>query len=271
MQQFDKIAQAIALYSAPTGHNLPVSQVADSVHMSVANFNLAFRKGVGVSPDKFSNYLRALRIEAELERMQCCCLRAVSAKLGLKSASSIYDHSYKILAFSPSQLRSHGAGAQISYGSVVTPFGQANIFSTAHGICRLSFSADIADDLALLRSRLPKAEFRSDAALVERWAQTMFVARGQNIPLHLLGTNFQLSVWRALLTIPSKSVVAYGEVADFIGKPQSARAVGNAVGANPIAWLIPCHRVIKNSGALGGYHWGTARKESMLALELALG
>ena len=269
MPQFEKIAQAIELYSAPSGHNLAVAQVAESVHMSVANFSSAFRKGVGVSPDRFSNYLRALRIEAELMRVPRYRLRSVSAQLGLKSPSSIYDHSYQILAFSPSELRSNGAGARISYGSATTPFGRASIFSTHHGICRLSFSAAIADDLALLRARLPQAEFCEDRAAAERWAQTMFAARAQNIPLHLLGTNFQLSVWRALLTIPKSSVVAYGEIAEFIGRPQSARAVGNAVGANPIAWLIPCHRVIQNSGALGGYHWGPARKETMLALELA--
>ncbi len=271
MLQFDKIAQAIAIYSAPDGHNLQVAQVADSVHMSVANFSLAFRRGVGVSPDRFSNYLRALRIDAELERVQRCRLRAVSAKLGLKSVSSIYDHSYKILAFSPEQLRSRGVGAQISYGSAMTPFGEAGIFSTEHGICRLSFNADIGEDLALMRARLPEAELQSEPLHAQSWAQKLFAARAQDIGLHLLGTNFQLSVWRALLAIPRQSVVAYGELAEFIGKPQAARAVGNAVGANPIAWLIPCHRVIKNSGALGGYHWGPARKESMLALELAVG
>ena len=271
MRQFDNIAQAIKLYSSPSGHNLAVARVAESVHMSTANFSLAFRRGVGVSPDRFSNYLRALRIEAELKRAPRCRLRAVSAQLGLKSPSSIYDHSYKILAFSPEQLRSRGAGARISYGSALTPFGEAGIFSTEHGICRLSFNSNISEDLALMRARLPQAEFLEDAAAAERWALTIFAARGQDIALHLLGTNFQLSVWRALLTIPKSSVVAYGEIADFIGRPQSARAVGNAVGANPIAWLIPCHRVIQNSGALGGYRWGPARKETMLALELALG
>ena len=267
--QFEKIAAAIDIYSSAQGHNLSVDEVAERVSMSASSFSRNFRAGVGLSPDKFSNYLKAIRIEARLQQAPQAVLGSISTALGLKSASSIYDHSYKILALSPSQIADGGASLRLSYGSAYTPFGQAHIFTSSHGICRLTFNDDLKAELSFMRQRLPGAAMQPDNASAQTWAQKLFAAQEQRIPLHLLGTNFQISVWQALLAINSGSVSCYQQLAEFIGKPAAARAVGNAVGANPIAWLIPCHRVLRANGAIGGYRWGSARKEAMLALELA--
>ena len=269
LMSFAKIAAALEIYNSANGPNLSVEEVAERVHMSASNFTRTFRALAGVSPNRYSQYLQAIRIGSALQRAPRCQLGALRAKLGLKSASSIYDHSYKVLALSPQQLHQQGQGADISYGSADTPFGVAHIFTSDHGICRLSFAASLAEEVEHMSTRWPRARLHQDPAAAEAWGEKLFLARAEHIPLHLLGTNFQLSVWQALLRIDTRSLSNYSDIAAFIGNPKAVRAVGQAVGANPIAWLIPCHRVIRAGGELGGYHWGLARKQSMLAWEQA--
>jgi AraC family transcriptional regulator of adaptative response/methylated-DNA-[protein]-cysteine methyltransferase len=174
---------------------------------------------------------------------------------------------------SPGEYRTGGSGLAIRYGVHESSFGPALLAMTERGVCGLRFVGGDRDGAAWLRRNWPEAELQQDAAATATVIEQIFqpLASGAGRPLALLvkGSNFQVRVWRALLELPFGSVTTYGQIAARIGAPGSARAVGNAVGANPIAWLIPCHRVIRESGLLGGYRWGPDRKAAMLGWEAA--
>jgi AraC family transcriptional regulator of adaptative response/methylated-DNA-[protein]-cysteine methyltransferase len=192
----------------------------------------------------------------------------------LSSASRVYDHFVHIEAVTPGEFKSGGHGLTIDYAMHDTPFGTAFIASTPRGICNFAFvpSTDITDPLDEIRKRWPHAVLNENPQRTQAIIQSLFASNtkpDRPLSLHVLGTNFQINVWKALLQIPPATVTSYTNVANALGRPNSARAVGTAIGANPIAFLIPCHRVIQQSGRLGGYHWGETRKHAIHAWEAA--
>lgn len=195
----------------------------------------------------------------------------------MSSGSRLHEHFVRIEAMTPGEYQRQGAGLYIDYGVHDSPFGTLLLARTGRGICRAAFIDDDMDSMSLtatlddLRHRWPRAQLRHNADASRADADLIRRAQPDSTPLslHVSGTNFQLAIWRALLTIPFGTVASYAEVARKMGQPRAARAVGNAVAANPVAWLIPCHRVILASGALGHYHWGAPRKQAMQLWEMA--
>ena len=191
------------------------------------------------------------------------------------SPGRLHDLFVNIEAMTPGEFKSQGAGLRISYGFHPTPFGACILCVTERGICGLGFVVEGGHDLALgdFQSRWPQAQWKENAKVTHPYIRRIFGGSQQNgnrpITLVLQGTNFQIKVWEALLKIPMGSVVPYEDLAAMVCSTHAARAVGGAVGKNPIAFLIPCHRVIRKAGGIGGYHWGTPRKKAILAWEAA--
>ena len=254
------------------GEQPTLEQVAAHLNMSPYHFQRMFSRWVGVTPKK---YLQVLTLErAKTLLSESSSLLEVSDSLGLSSGSRLYDHFVNLEAVTPGEFKTRGTGLCIEYGSHTTPFGEVFVATTERGICMLSFidTEGKTNHLNYLRSSWPKAEIKKNSENTHAIVKTIFSNEAKiNRPLSLqvVGTNFQISVWRALLKIPYGHVVSYGQVAEAIGKPSSSRAVGTAVGANPIAFIIPCHRVIQQSGKLGGYRWGETRKQAIHAWEAA--
>ena len=201
-------------------------------------------------------------------------LLEVADTLGLSSGSRLYDHFVQLEAVTPGEYKQRGAGLVIDHGVHDTPFGQAFVALTPRGVCNFSFLDEQAPQapLSALAHNWPEAELREAPSRTQDVIHTMFdtsKAPDRPISLHVSGTNFQISVWRARLEIPPARVVSYAQVASAVGNPKAARAVGLAVGANPVALMIPCHRVIQQNGKLGGYHWGETRKQAIHAWEAA--
>jgi AraC family transcriptional regulator of adaptative response/methylated-DNA-[protein]-cysteine methyltransferase len=242
------------------------------VHLSPFHFQRLFSRWAGVTPKRFLQVLTLEHVKELLARDGLSVLDASHAA-GLSGGSRVYDHFVSIEADTPSEYRGGGAGLTIAYGVHATPFGPAAIATTPRGICRLAFVADGAPTafLAALRRDWPQAAIREDARGTGAVMRAVFDTPAADRPLSLWvrGTNFQVQVWRALLAIPPGQLGTYGAVAAQLGRPTAARAVGTAVGANPVACLIPCHRVIRRDGALGGYRWGPHRKHAILTRELA--
>ena len=194
-----------------------------------------------------------------------------SYEVGLSGSGRLHDLLVNVYGATPGEIKAEGAGLDIAFDFFSSPFGECLLATTERGICHLSFAAPDAREAALkeLRGRWSQAALQEDPARVQPLAERIFSSkRSDPAPALLLkGTNFQLRIWEALLRIPEGCVVSYGEVAERIGAPRAARAVGTAVGQNPIAFLIPCHRVIRSTGAFGGYRWGLAKKKMMLGWE----
>lgn len=249
---------------------LSLEQLADEMGMSAAHFQRLFSRWVGVSPKRYQQYL-TLGHAKTLLRERFTTLEASHA-VGLSGSGRLHDLFVRWEAMSPGEFARGGAGLTIFWGWFESPFGPAIVMGTEKGICGMGFAAEMGEAAALqdLISRWPKADFIEDPMMLRPWVlQALGSGDGQldTTPLFLIGAPFQLKVWEALLSIPSGQVTTYSEIAQAIGKPQAVRAVGTAVGRNPISWLIPCHRALRKSGGLGGYHWGLPMKRAMLAYE----
>jgi len=188
--------------------------------------------------------------------------------VGLSGSGRLHDLFVRWEAMSPGEFAHKGAGLEIRYGYALSPFGEVLIMATDRGICGMGFTSELGheDTYTDLAGRWPKATFTRDDPHAADLAQAVFSGAGQ-AQLHLIGAPFQVKVWEALLSIPSGKVSTYSEIAGHIGNPKAVRAVGTAVGRNPISWLVPCHRALRKSGGLGGYHWGLPVKRAMLAYE----
>ncbi len=271
---YERIARAIAFIARRVGEQPTLEAVADHVHLSPFHFQRLFCRWAGTTPKRFLQVLTVERAKGLLDASRP--LLAVAEELGLSSSSRLYDHFVQLEAMTPGEYRAGGAGLAIEYGLHATPFGEALVGLTPRGVCSFEFidGAGAAQAIARLQARWPRAAWVSaqaaTAAVVERLFGAEPKAAGP-LSLHVAGTNFQLSVWKALLRIPPGTVASYGQVAAALGRPRAARAVGAAVGANPVAFLIPCHRVIRETGELGGYRWGVARKQAMHCWEAARG
>lgn len=247
-----------------------LEDAADAVGLSPFHFQRLFTRYVGVSPKSFVGHLTLEHAKRELQNGASVLDAAVDS--GLSGSSRLHDLSLKIEAMTPGEYARGGRGLCIEYGFADCPFGRVLVMETAKGVCGLAFGNEGEEErmLADMMSRWPNATFRENHARAEATARKIFEHEGkQEIGLHLLGTPWQVKVWEALLAIPEGKVATYKAIAARMGDAKASRAVGTAVGRNPVSWLIPCHRVLGSDGALHGYHWGLVRKRSMLAMEAA--
>jgi AraC family transcriptional regulator of adaptative response/methylated-DNA-[protein]-cysteine methyltransferase len=247
---------------------LSLEDLAARMQMSPAHFQRVFSRWVGVSPKRYQQYL-AVDHARRLLRERFSTLETAQA-VGLSGSGRLHDLFLSWEAMPPGAYASGGAGLTMRWGWVDSPFGTALVMATGRGICGLGFAAETGEaaTMADLRGRWPAAEYVEDADAVAPLARAAF-GGGGDLRLSLIGAPFQIKVWEALLSVPTGHVTTYSEIAGAIGAPRAVRAVGTAVGRNPISWLIPCHRALRKSGGLGGYHWGLPVKRAMLAWEAA--
>jgi AraC family transcriptional regulator of adaptative response/methylated-DNA-[protein]-cysteine methyltransferase len=247
-----------------------LEDAARSVGLSTYHFQRLFTRYVGVSPKAFVGHLTLDRAKAELAAGSN--VLDASYEAGLSGPSRLHDLCLKVEAMTPGEYARGGEGRTIAYGFHESPFGIALIMATDIGLCGLAFG-DEGEERSLLAdmtTRWPKAAYVEAPERTANIARRIFETEaGDEIGLHLLGTPWQIKVWQALLAVPEGRVTTYRDIAARIGKAKGSRAVGAAVGRNPISWLIPCHRVLASDGALHGYHWGLPRKRAMLAFEAA--
>jgi AraC family transcriptional regulator of adaptative response/methylated-DNA-[protein]-cysteine methyltransferase len=267
---YERVRDAIT-YIADNAENQPtLDEVAAHVGLSPSHFQRLFRRWAGVSPKRFLQHVTATRAKALLRDSRPVLDTAF--EVGLSGSGRLHDLIVTTEAMTPGEYRRQGGGLEIRYGSGETPFGRCFVAATERGICSLQFLEPQNDLEALARveREWPKASLVRDVTSASELIAEVFgpVDSAGLAPLHLMGTNFQLKVWEALLRVPEGCVISYGDLAERIGQPAATRAVANAVGANPVAYLIPCHRVLRASGELGGYRWGTDRKLVMLEREL---
>lgn len=245
-----------------------LSSLAATTGLSEAHFQRTFRQWVGVTPKKYLQYLTLTQAREMLKTRHTLLDTALST--GLSGPSRLHDLFLTWEAMTPGEYALRGEGLTIAYGWFESPFGEMLVLSTDRGICGLAFADETGRDAAEqdLFSRWPKASFSADKAAMRPWVEAALAAKGE-ARLLLSGSPLQLKVWEALLCIPSGYVTTYSDIAASIGSPKAMRAVGTAVGRNPVSWLIPCHRALRKSGALGGYHWGLPVKRALLARESA--
>ena len=262
------IARAIEHIGATVSEQPTLDELAVAVGLSPTHFQRVFSQWVGVSPKRYQQYL-TLDHAKHLLSEHFTVLEA-AADTGLSGASRLHDLFVRWEAMTPGDYARRGEGLQIRWAWTGSPFGEALVMATDRGVCGLAFTAETGRGAAMadMRSRWPNATYLEDPEIILPQAASLMEAKG-DAQLHLLGAPFQIKVWEALLQIPSGNVTTYSEIANAIGKPKAVRAVGTAVGRNPISYLIPCHRALRKSGGLGGYHWGLGVKRAMLAWEAA--
>lgn len=273
---YERVAQAIRYIQEHFREQPDLMEVARQVHLSPEHFQKMFSEWAGVSPKKFMQFLTLDHLRTRIRHLPN--LQEAAAAVGLSTQSRVYDLFVNIEGVTPGIWRTGGEGLTIRYGYHHTPFGLCFIALGDRGICGLSFvdEAQKGKDFEAFRKQWHFAEMLHAPEATQSYVKRIFSPVKEstgNLPaLHIAvqGTNFQLKVWEALLRIPPGVVSTYGEIAKSIGQPGSARAVGGAIGSNPVAYLIPCHRVIQGTGRLGGYHWGVSRKGAILGLEMAL-
>jgi AraC family transcriptional regulator of adaptative response/methylated-DNA-[protein]-cysteine methyltransferase len=270
---YDRIAHAIEFIRSHVGAQPALADVAAHVHLSEYHFQRLFTRWAGVTPKR---YLQALTLERAKQLLRERNFSALDAshEAGLSSGSRLYDHFVQIEAVTPSEFLRKGRGVRIEFGYHETPYGLAFVAQTSRGICQLDFVDRGATEAPLkaLQQYWPEADIIENAARTASVIDSIFSqqqTRNEPLSLWVRGTNFQLNVWRALLNLQPGEVASYSEIAKRIGKPTASRAVGTAIGNNPVALVIPCHRVLRQSGELGGYRWGETRKQAMLARETA--
>ena len=248
---------------------LSLEDLSTRMRMSPAHFQRVFTQWVGVSPKRYQQYL-ALDHARVLLRDRFTTLATADA-VGLSGGGRLHDLFLTWEAMAPGDYARGGAGLTIRHGWFDSPFGPALVMATDRGLCGLGFAAETGPEatMADLKGRWPAATHVEDRAALAPMVAAAFGAAPGGARLHLIGAPFQIKVWEALLAIPSGHVTTYSEIAAATGHPGAMRAVGTAVGRNPVAWLIPCHRALRKSGGLGGYHWGLPVKRAMLAHEAA--
>ncbi len=266
------VAKAISFLVENFKQQPSLEQVATHVNLSPFHFQKIFTDWAGVSPKKFAQYLNINYAKQLLNKNEEVTLFNTAIETGLSSTSRLHDLFVKIEGMTPGEYKNGGQALQINYSFASSYFGEILIASTSKGICYLAFFDHQEVALELLKNSFPKASFEE---CLDSLQQSVIQVMQQDSPssksikLHLKGTDFQLKVWEALLNIPFGDLSTYGTIAQQINSPNAARAVGTAIGSNPVALIIPCHRVIQNTGKLGGYMWGINRKTAVLGWEAA--
>lgn len=274
-QDFHRIERAMHAMAQQHPAQPGLDELAAAAGLSRYHFQRLFTRWAGISPGRFLHCLALQQAKGLLAGRHS--LLDAALETGLSGPGRLHDLFVTYEAVSPGEYKRQGEGLEVAWGFHPTPFGECLVAVTARGICGLSFVTTGGRPAALaeLRGRLPRATLREAPGRTRPVAEAVFgggeVADGPTQPLPLLlgGTNFQVKVWEALLRIPAGHCATYGDVAVAIGQPGAARAVGQAVGHNPIAYLIPCHRVIRKLGLVGGYRWGEERKRLLLAWDAA--
>ncbi|MEK6217041.1 MAG: bifunctional helix-turn-helix domain-containing protein/methylated-DNA--[protein]-cysteine S-methyltransferase [Boseongicola sp.] len=269
---FQLMRRAIDLIDSEDGRQKSLEDIAHDMRMSPAHFQRIFSRWAGVSPKRYQQWLTLDHAKALLANRHTTLDTADT--VGLSGSGRLHDLFVRWEAMSPGDYAKGGEGLEILWGWFESPFGPALIMGTEKGICGIGFAAEEGGDNTMsdLRARWPKARFVEDPNTLAPLVDLAFPSNPANdtpARLFLIGAPFQIKVWEALLSIPTGHVTTYSDIARVIGHPKAARAVGTAVGRNPISWLIPCHRALRKSGGLGGYHWGLPVKRAMLAWEAA--
>ncbi|MDH3647152.1 MAG: bifunctional helix-turn-helix domain-containing protein/methylated-DNA--[protein]-cysteine S-methyltransferase [Gammaproteobacteria bacterium] len=266
---YERVAAAIRFIEESVTEQPSIEAIALAAGVSVSHCQRLFRRWAGVSPKRFLQFLTVQHAKALLD--ESANVLETSLQSGLSGPSRLHDQFISIEAVSPGEYQRRGNGLEIRYGHHSSPFGEIMLALTDRGICGLSFCEvdNNKSELARLKKLWPGASFRQSDADTAELARRLEHPPDVAHPLSLLvtGTNFQIKIWQALLRIPSGAVCTYGQLASLAGEPGSARATGTAIGSNHIAWLIPCHRVIRSTGQSGQYRWGSVRKQALLAWE----
>lgn len=274
--EYKRMERAIRYIESHAEEQPNLEEVSEQVGLSPYYFQRVFKRWTGVSPKRYLQFLTVENAKHLLARSASVLETAYD--VGLSGPGRLHDLFVSVEAVTPGQFKSGGAGVELKYGFHQTPFGKALLATSEDGITDLWFvdEEDEGEVLIELQRMWPAADFTEGYEATLKIVDRIFdgpsrQAKDDRVKLLLRGTNFQIKVWGALLRIPEGVVVSYSDVASMISRPDAVRAVAGAVAVNPIAWLIPCHRVLRSSGEIGGYRWGTARKKMMLTKELAGG
>jgi len=271
---YQRIEQAIQYLEKNFQRQPELDEVAEVVHLSPFHFQRLFTEWAGISPKRFLQFLTVDFLKSKLQESKN--LVEVAEAAGLSSQSRVYDLFTTLEAVTPQEYKQNGSGIHIEYGIHETPFGDALIGVTERGVCWLSFintDEDPRHALEAMKEHWYNSVFHQDQVLTEAFVNDIFAHKDAKArkKIHLLvkGTNFQIKVWEALLKLPLGNVTTYQDIATQIQNPKAMQAVGSAVGSNHIAYLIPCHRVIRKDGVLGEYRWNATRKKGIIGWEMA--
>ncbi|MFB9078628.1 bifunctional helix-turn-helix domain-containing protein/methylated-DNA--[protein]-cysteine S-methyltransferase [Flavobacterium procerum] len=266
---YNRIAEAIDYIKANFKEQPNLDEVAEKVHLSPFHFQRLFSDWAGTSPKKFLQYTSIEHAKKLLKENQAT-ISETAFETGLSGTSRLHDLFVNIEGMTPAEYKNGGKNLEINYSFAESPFGNIVVASTPKGVCFMAFAEDEITGFSALKDKFPNAQFSKKLDLVQQNALFIFQndwSKLSEIKLHLKGTDFQLKVWETLLKIPMGQLSTYGAVAQQIQKPNASRAVGTAIGSNPVAFLIPCHRVIQSSGVFGGYMWGNTRKTAIIGWE----
>ncbi|WP_447641614.1 MULTISPECIES: methylated-DNA--[protein]-cysteine S-methyltransferase [Chitinophagaceae] len=268
---YNRIADAIAYIQLHFKSQPNLDEVAEKIHVSPAHFQRMFTEWAGTSPKKFLQYISIEHAKRMLQDEKATLFDA-AFETGFSSTSRLHDLFVNIEGMTPAEYKNGGKDLYINYSFAESPFGNVIVASTFKGVCYMAFEEDEKIAFEKLYLKFPHAHFHSKLDLLQQNALYIFQDDWSKLPaikLHLKGTAFQLKVWESLLKIPMGKLSTYGKLAGDIGNPKASRAVGSAIGDNPVAFLIPCHRVIQSTGAVGGYMWGPTRKTAIIGWENA--
>jgi len=266
---YNRIAEAIDYIKANFKDQPNLDEVAEKVHLSPFHFQRLFSEWAGTSPKKFLQYT-SIEHAKKLLKENHATISETAFETGLSGTSRLHDLFVNIEGMTPAEYKNGGKNLEINYSFAESPFGNIVVASTSKGVCFMAFAEDEIAGLIALKDKFPNASFTQKLDLVQQNALFIFQndwSKLSEIKLHLKGTDFQLKVWETLLKIPMGQLSTYGSIAQQIQKPNASRAVGTAIGSNPVAFLIPCHRVIQSSGIFGGYMWGNTRKTAIIGWE----
>lgn len=269
---YRRIEKAIQFIEENFKSQPSLDEIAASVHLSKFHFDRVFKRWAGISPKQFLQHITLDYTKRKLA--EASSLQEASLDAGLSGSGRLHDLYVNFEAMTPGEYKSKGAGLDVTYGFGMSPFGNCLLATTSRGICHLGFVEGHNQDEAVadLANRLPGARLIEDDNAVQQMVEDIFSPdwdASNGFKLHVRGTNFQVNVWKALLRIPEGEILSYLDVAKGMGQPKAFRAVASAIAANPVGFLIPCHRVITSSGKIHQYRWGTARKKAIIGWEAA--
>lgn len=273
-RDYERIREAIRFLERNTDRQPELAELAAHLDLSPSHCQRLFKRWAGVSPKRFLQFLTVEHAKRLLR--DSASVLDTSLEVGLSGPGRLHDLFVAVEAVTPGEYKQHGEGVEVRWGVHPAPFGNCLLACTERGVCHLSFGdGDLGENRRRLERDWERSTLVRDDEATGSMARRIFDPERwrrdhpQEMRLLLKGTNFQIKVWRALLEIPPGTVVSYGELARFLGRPSATRAVASAIAANPVAYLVPCHRVLRSTGALGGYAWGTERKRALIAWETA--